>query len=749
MVSNARRGSSGGGLRHWAARASPGPALVCAALLLAASSASAASCYRSLSRSDFPHCALLSGTYALHWAVRGDNITLGLDADTGGHPDSWLGLALSDAGGMKGADIIVVAGPPSPASDGEGADGPDGDGDGDDDGSNGPAKRYVAGPGGWRVIDAYSLNFVQPAADPQQDVTLLSAPLSGPNHTVAVVTRRLRTCDPWDRNIQVGIPQTVSWAYGRGWPSKHLARGDSSVFFVPEADRLWGAANATARAPATPGRNATSLTAVISGVAKGAVADVADGATSTANGVANASKGVATAAKGAFQKVANLLSDSDSSAAVGTSASAAAQPRVTGASGPAESEEGTEEEGDGGWASGLSDEPVQELTVVMPNITVPDNATTNYMCTHVTLPNDRKYHIVGFRAIVQSPLIHHMILFACDRPPKPPAKAGDVYECLAVAGGESCATFYVGWAPGQMRGSYPPTVGLPIGEPDSTYFALQIHYNNPELQSGVVDASGFELVYTPRLRPYDAGILTLGQQAIAIPPGQRRVTLRPNVCPSTCTSRLKTPLRLLASGLHMHTLGRSIFTQHIRNGTELPPIGSKRFYDFDFQSSDPVPLDSSILAPGDVLITTCTYDSRGRTNVTRFGESTQDEMCFNFVLYYPKNPDFLYCMAMDAAGDPRVATCAGNNATVAIGATLQQLAQNATAAAAAKTKAADGGSGAVPLPPPAAPAAVNLSAVPTLAPFFRSGSLVRVPAADSVYEPYGRECPDMSYVPAA
>ncbi|KXZ41536.1 hypothetical protein GPECTOR_409g249 [Gonium pectorale] len=683
--------------------------------------------------SDFPHCALLSPAFALHWAVRGDNITLGLDADTGGHPDSWLGLALSDAGGMKGADIIVVAGPPSPASDGEGADGPDGDA---------AAGGGLLGPGGWRVIDAYSLNFVRPPADPQQDVTLLSAPLSGANHTVAVVTRRLRTCDPWDRHIQVGIPQTVGWAYGRGWPSKHLARGDSSVFFVPEADRLWGAANATARAAKSRGLNVTSITAAISGAAKGVANGVADGATAAANSVADAAKGVATAAKGAFQKVANLFSDSDGPEAVSTSAGA--EPRVAGASGPAEREEGEEEVKGGLAASVTLNEPMQELTVVMPNITVPDNATTNYLCTRVTLPSDRKYHLVGFRAIVQSPLIHHMILFACDRPPNPPAKAGDVYECLS-AGGDGCTTHYVGWAPGKMGIDYPPNVGLPIGETDSTYFALQVHYNNPERVSGVVDASGFELRYTPRLRPYDAGILTLGQQAIAIPPGQRRFTLKPNVCPSTCTSRLTTPLRLLASGLHMHTLGRSIVTQHIRNGTELPPVGSKRFYDFDYQSSDPVPLDSSILAPGDVLITTCTYDSRGRTNVTRYGEGTEDEMCFNFVLYYPKNPDFLYCASLDAAGDPRVALCAGSNATAAITGTLRRAARgrNATARAAAGTAAVE------TTTRPAAPASANLSAVPALAPFFRSGSLVRVPPADSVYEPHGRECPDMSYMPEA
>ncbi|GIL66717.1 hypothetical protein Vafri_20200 [Volvox africanus] len=98
-----------------------------------------------------------------------------MDADTGGYPDSWLAVALSAAGGMIGADVIVVAGPNT------GADG-----------------------GGWRVIDAHSLQFAQPVPDDKQDVTLLGAPISGDGRTLAVVTRTLKTCDPWDWPIMVG-----------------------------------------------------------------------------------------------------------------------------------------------------------------------------------------------------------------------------------------------------------------------------------------------------------------------------------------------------------------------------------------------------------------------------------------------------------------------------------------------------------------------------------------------------------------
>ncbi|GLC36508.1 hypothetical protein PLESTM_000454600 [Pleodorina starrii] len=318
-----------------------------------------------------------------------------------------------------------------------------------------------------------------------------------------------------------------------------------------------------------------------------------------------------------------------------------------------------------------------------------------------------------------------MILFACTSPPpSPPTDAPAVFPCAESGGGPNCSTFYLGWAPGQDERNFPLTVGLPIGESDSTYFSLQVHYNNPNGVSGRVDDSGFTLLYTPKLRQYDAAVLTVGQRAITIPPGAPDFRLQPNVCPSTCTSRLRAPLRLLYSGLHMHTLGRSIVTQHIRNGTELPPVGSKQFYDYNFQSVNPVPLDSSLLLPGDVLVTTCSYDSTSRTNVTKFGEGTADEMCFNFITYYPRDPGFTACMSLDTmAADPRVAFCGNSTTARRVSAAFAEL--RSVANATRSTRVAAGGNGSVSAAGSSGLSAVaaNLSAEPALAPLFRSGAL--------------------------
>ena len=58
-----------------------------------------------------------------------------------------------------------------------------------------------------------------------------------------------------------------------------------------------------------------------------------------------------------------------------------------------------------------------------------------------------------------------------------------------------------------------------------------MHYTNPEHQSGGRDSSGLRLVYTPRLRPNDMGVLTLGTRNFAVPPGESNFSIAPNVAP--------------------------------------------------------------------------------------------------------------------------------------------------------------------------------------------------------------------------
>jgi hypothetical protein len=86
-------------------------------------------------------------------------------------------------------------------------------------------------------------------------------------------------------------------------------------------------------------------------------------------------------------------------------------------------------------------------------------------------------------------------------------------------------------------------------------------------------------------------------------------------------------------------LKHNFLSTDIRDGQELPPIGHQKYYDFEHQNIDPTTQLTRVM-PGDRLLLTCTWSSIGRTTTTRFGESTDREMCFNFMAYYPKMDQF-------------------------------------------------------------------------------------------------------------
>jgi hypothetical protein len=56
---------------------------------------------------------------------------------------------------------------------------------------------------------------------------------------------------------------------------------------------------------------------------------------------------------------------------------------------------------------------------------------------------------------------------------------------------------------------------------------------------------------------------------------------------------------------------------------------------FSFEFQDFKALDRVELKDGDTVTTNCRFDNDTGATVT-FGENSDDEMCFNFALYYPR-----------------------------------------------------------------------------------------------------------------
>eukprot|EP00567_Pseudictyota_dubia_P000268 CAMPEP_0197466362 /NCGR_PEP_ID=MMETSP1175-20131217/65009_1 /TAXON_ID=1003142 /ORGANISM="Triceratium dubium, Strain CCMP147" /LENGTH=732 /DNA_ID=CAMNT_0043002397 /DNA_START=129 /DNA_END=2327 /DNA_ORIENTATION=+ len=308
-------------------------------------------------------------------------------------------------------------------------------------------------------------------------------------------------------------------------------------------------------------------------------------------------------------------------------------------------------------------EALEAVDVLMPNVDVVmgdggSDPTNPYICSFFDMDElkrehevetghqaqDDKVHIVSFSPVVDSvskDYVHHMILYACD---EASAQNGGyahekiVPECGSMPAG--CDEMMWPWAIGSANTVMPSNVGIPVGgENGSRWLVLQMHYYNPSLDEGVKDSSGVRVQFTPQLREHDAGYLQLSGgtgsfQRDPMPAGVSSHVLTPTfVVPSSCTSSWEEPLNVIGVGHHQHQVGKKISIEVQRNGQNLGPMRIERQFDFNHHSME----ESAIpqLLPGDEFVVNCEYDTSSRTEDVEFGEGSQDEMCYGFVMYYP------------------------------------------------------------------------------------------------------------------
>lgn len=293
----------------------------------------------------------------------------------------------------------------------------------------------------------------------------------------------------------------------------------------------------------------------------------------------------------------------------------------------------------------------KEFSVMTYNVTIPKKHTT-YWCSLMKAPEIKtKHHITKFEPYIQKGnegIVHHLVVYGCqgnfnDSHYGPGFDCGDpnmpLKECYQSSG------IVAAWGVGGEAFYYPPKTGYPIGTEDSpnNYF-LEIHYDNPDNIEGRKDSSGVRIYYTPYLREYDAGTMTVGEAVspfMIIPPKQES-WLTAGYCHKEChqqnlesTTLPEKGIKLFASFLHTHLQGRATWTKHVRNGVELPEIVRDDNYDFNFQDIQILRKEVHI-KPGDDLIHYCQYETMDRDKLVEGGISTSQEMCLNFLFYYPK-----------------------------------------------------------------------------------------------------------------
>lgn len=213
---------------------------------------------------------------------------------------------------------------------------------------------------------------------------------------------------------------------------------------------------------------------------------------------------------------------------------------------------------------------------------------------------------IAIRAIVDNPkVVHHWILFGPQ--------------------GE----FLYPWAPRkhQIYTIKGEDAGLNLSTGTLT---LDVHYNNLQGTSTEQDRSGLEIC---ALKPEN-----FRKNTAAVYPGFTSLTL--SIPPraqdydvtAECTMAGAQPVTLLTVGPHAHNLARHAKISVRRKTGEVEVLHDKAF---NFGEQVNYDLDPPVvLQAGDTVVTTCTYDNDTDRFVT-FGENGNDEMCFNFAMYYP------------------------------------------------------------------------------------------------------------------
>lgn len=251
---------------------------------------------------------------------------------------------------------------------------------------------------------------------------------------------------------------------------------------------------------------------------------------------------------------------------------------------------------------------------------MPQNANDEYVCYGFDVTSTEKRQVIQMTPRVQNDkIVHHMLLFQSDA-----ATSFDGTPKPCGAFGQLNWKMMYGWAPGGGALTLPPEAGFPQAPGTPTHYIVQVHYNNVNHLTGQTDTSGFDLCTTNKLRPNDADVFAFGSMNFTIPANSTKTL----TCQHTVNSLLS-GAHVIAALPHMHKIGTSISTTIPASSVDL---GSVKNFSFDAQQWVKV---DHVLTPGEVVETKCTWNNTTGAPV-KFGENTENEMCFSFTMYYPK-----------------------------------------------------------------------------------------------------------------
>ena len=280
--------------------------------------------------------------------------------------------------------------------------------------------------------------------------------------------------------------------------------------------------------------------------------------------------------------------------------------------------------------------PTHSVAIAQPYAPDFEGSDDDYRCFVVDPQVATDGFVTGYQIIPSDPeIVHHMILYlpssdsAVDQAlAYDAAEEGDGYTCYGDARVNS--SMLAAWAPGSWSAEYPEGTGiaLPAGRP----IVIQMHYNNSG-SPDAADATEVLLRVEPEVQDELYSFFWVTPR-LDIPAGAESHTEESESTVKRFVGDLPGRLRLHDIGPHMHTLGESLNATLVHeDGSETCLIDVPRWdfnWQFGYEFTEPVAMEMD-----DKVRLSCTYDASDRTEDTRWGEGTGDEMCLTtmFVTY--------------------------------------------------------------------------------------------------------------------
>jgi hypothetical protein len=221
-------------------------------------------------------------------------------------------------------------------------------------------------------------------------------------------------------------------------------------------------------------------------------------------------------------------------------------------------------------------------------------------------------------------VLHHWLGFSST---KNVANGTVEKNVLGTTLGES-AELVGGWAVGGCNVTFPADMGVKL--PNTGKIMIQWHHYN-STGAPVQDATAVQFCVVPESQRKNIGGLTfLGTENFnglaGMPAGKE------SKFSGTCLNDSGKPITIVGWNPHMHLLGTRMNSTVVRaaGGTEVPFDHS---FLFDHQVNYMLK-QGYVLQPGDKITSTCTFNNTTTAPVA-FGQSTQQEMCYQFTFSYP------------------------------------------------------------------------------------------------------------------